>query len=212
MGRTNGQVLDARAPEASDGEAEATRRGVSRRHLIRNAGIVGAAAWTAPVIIDSVSSAALATTASGPCNKKYLKLVTGYSSAGASFDGCCSNEPSCNVNRDAGSTNLCDSGCHGPSGKNGPFGSVANSTSANYYKVTIPSTCFFAPSRFTNQWAVIGNDSGPGDTSCANLGSMATDSGPPGSGNGYFVLNGTVAYVLKTASASFVYLQYCCST
>ena len=53
-----------------------SRRGMTRRDLIRNAGIAGAAAWTAPVILDSVSSAALAVSPSGagfPCS--YATIV-----------------------------------------------------------------------------------------------------------------------------------------
>ena len=43
------------------------RGGLSRRQLIKAAGIVGAAAWTAPVIIDSLSSPAAAATVAPGC-------------------------------------------------------------------------------------------------------------------------------------------------
>src|SRR5262245_44507478 len=46
-----------------------TDSGVDRRTLIRRAAIVGAAAWTAPVIIGSLSSPAAAVTAPRGCNK-----------------------------------------------------------------------------------------------------------------------------------------------
>lgn len=41
------------------------RRGLSRRQMIKASAVAGAAAWTAPVIIDSVSSPALGAVASG---------------------------------------------------------------------------------------------------------------------------------------------------
>jgi hypothetical protein len=47
-----------------DVESGQTRAGVDRRTLIKRAAAAGAVAWTAPVIIDSISSEALAATAS----------------------------------------------------------------------------------------------------------------------------------------------------
>ncbi len=68
MGRTSEfPSTDARAVDSEQADAEGvTRRGMSRRRLIRNAGIAGAAAWTAPIIVDSMSSAALATPSQCP--------------------------------------------------------------------------------------------------------------------------------------------------
>src|SRR5215510_5967708 len=83
-----------REPDATE-EATAERAaGMSRRQLIRNAGIAGAAAWTAPMIVDSVTSAAFGATPSG-CFKKHMKLMTAYSGAGASYGGCCTQDPAC---------------------------------------------------------------------------------------------------------------------
>ena len=45
-----------------------TDSGIDRRTLIRRAAIVGAAAWTAPVIVGSLSSPAAAVTAPRGCN------------------------------------------------------------------------------------------------------------------------------------------------
>lgn len=64
------------------------RRGLSRRDLIKASAIAGAAAWTAPVIVDSLASPAAA--GSGPC-------VTYYA---AKWDSGWANEPfsgSCNL-------------------------------------------------------------------------------------------------------------------
>ncbi len=70
---------------------------LDRRALIRRAAIVGAAAWTAPVILDSLTAPAGALTASS-C---YLYVVsinrsgdTGGASAGVSPDLACATTPS----------------------------------------------------------------------------------------------------------------------
>jgi hypothetical protein len=78
MGSSKGQVLDARAPAVGEDPQE-TGRSLSRRRLIRNAGIAGAAAWTAPVIVDSLASPAAAAT----CPAGKLAYVVLWSPQGA---------------------------------------------------------------------------------------------------------------------------------
>jgi hypothetical protein len=56
-----------------DRRAGSDSKGLSRRQMIRSAAVAGAAAWTAPVIIDSLSSPAAAVTV-GPCNY-YVFLI-----------------------------------------------------------------------------------------------------------------------------------------
>ena len=51
--------------ELDDGEEG--RAGLNRRQMIKAAGIAGAAAWTAPMIIDSLSSPAAAATVTPGC-------------------------------------------------------------------------------------------------------------------------------------------------
>jgi hypothetical protein len=67
------QVVDQTSVTISD--APGSRRGMSRRDLIRNAGIAGAAAWTAPVILESMSSKAMAATGSS-CTQPLFKTVS----------------------------------------------------------------------------------------------------------------------------------------
>jgi hypothetical protein len=52
------------------------RRGMDRRTMIKAAGIAGAAAWSAPVIIDSLSSPAAAVTAPTGCHRFRVDLAT----------------------------------------------------------------------------------------------------------------------------------------
>jgi hypothetical protein len=58
-------------------------RGMSRRELIRNAGIAGAAAWTAPVIIDSLSTKAFASFGSPQPKPGSLSFITFNLTCGA---------------------------------------------------------------------------------------------------------------------------------
>jgi hypothetical protein len=94
--KDKGQVMnDERAN--FDASADAPRRGPSRRQMIKASAVAGAAAWTAPVIIDSLSSPAAA--ASGCTGDKYyMKLVGRGSGAGSAYDpGDCYNAaPLCN--------------------------------------------------------------------------------------------------------------------
>ena len=63
------------APRVSD------RRGLSRRQMIKASAVAGAAAWTAPVIIDSLASPAAAMSV---CKPYWVKLTT----AGNCFPQC----------------------------------------------------------------------------------------------------------------------------
>ncbi len=141
MGRDTGQVLDARA----SGGDEASRRGMTRRRLIRNAGIAGAAAWTAPIILDSVSKAALAATPSGCSGDKYyMKLVGRGSGTNLSPGACYYASP------------LCSSGTDSLTDNNSPGGNQQN-CSNGYTWVCLSGNAFGPkpPSSFV--------DSDPGD-------------------------------------------------
>ena len=76
------------------------RPGLNRRQMIKAAGIAGAAAWTAPMIIDSLSSPAAAATVAPGC----YRMWQGFTSPGGAWgswltsppNGC--NPPSCTNN------------------------------------------------------------------------------------------------------------------
>src|SRR4051812_5464066 len=65
----------------SDASRAAERRGLSRRQMIKASAVAGAAAWTAPVIIDSLASPAAASSA---CKQYFAK----YGVRGASPFNC----------------------------------------------------------------------------------------------------------------------------
>ncbi len=76
------------------------RRGLSRRDMIRASAIAGAAAWTAPVIIDSLSSPAAASLATAPQGQlAYVVLVLAIRAASPIAPACSAtagNVGSCN--------------------------------------------------------------------------------------------------------------------
>jgi len=152
MGRTSEFLsLDARAVDSGPGDAEVgTRRGMSRRQLIRNAGIAGAAAWTAPIIIDSVSSAAMATVGSACAGGKYyMKIVGRGQGAGGSYTAgdCYTAAPACSNTTDFNT------------GGNSPNNSVC-STNSNYTWVCTGGSTHGAKfwSSFVNSNPGAGND------------------------------------------------------
>jgi len=57
------------------------RTGLNRRQMIKAAGIAGAAAWTAPMIIDSLSSPAAAATATPGCYQIHYSVISNSCSA-----------------------------------------------------------------------------------------------------------------------------------
>jgi hypothetical protein len=58
------------------------RTGLSRRQMIKASAIAGAAAWSAPVIIDSLASPAAATSGGLPTTCSYALIVFTYNNAG----------------------------------------------------------------------------------------------------------------------------------
>jgi hypothetical protein len=91
-GMTTGELSNDSLVDASE------RRGLSRRQMIRASAVAGAAAWTAPVIIDSLSSPAAAGSAKCQGNKYYVKLVGRGTGAGSSYHpgDCYHASPLCN--------------------------------------------------------------------------------------------------------------------
>jgi hypothetical protein len=85
--------------------------GLSRRQMIKASAIAGAAAWTAPVIIDSLASPAAA--ASQQCTFRCSAVYVLYSKGGSVFYAAFQNghaEKGCNGCK-PGPINLCQSTC-----------------------------------------------------------------------------------------------------
>jgi hypothetical protein len=189
------------------------KRGLSRRQMIRAAAATGAAAWTAPVIIDSLSSPAAATS----CVKYYAKLDT----SGA----CVNHDPSCSYSVASGTKYVC---CSSDStGEDCPYpaklpGLATLAANTNYYTVTLPSGCFFGPLPSTNtnsNWQMVGNY----DFNCVRLTGSVGATAPTASytGDGYFQVGGNKGWIKKshafggsigTKSITYVYLQFCCGS
>ncbi len=58
------------------------RRGLSRRDMIKASAVAGAAAWTAPAIIDSLASPAAAASGGLPTTCSYALVVFNYNGSG----------------------------------------------------------------------------------------------------------------------------------
>lgn len=69
------------------GQDARTSRGVSRRDMIKGAAVAGAAAWTAPVIIDSVISPAAAASLP-PCVPQFSTVSDQWEVDNAQYPGC----------------------------------------------------------------------------------------------------------------------------
>jgi hypothetical protein len=162
-------VLDA----SSGGE----RRGLSRRQMIKASAVAGAAAWTAPVIIDSLSSpAAAASGCSG--NKYYMKLVARGTGASGSYDpgDCYYAAPLCNsgtkvktggnapdstvCSQNDNYTWVCTSG-NPPNNHTSKFrsGFVDAGGASGTYTITLASGCTFNTGNAVGQtqYGVVGN-------------------------------------------------------
>jgi len=208
--------------------------GLSRRDMIKRAAVVGAAAWTAPLVVESLTSPAGALTP-GPCTKYAVKLY-GTSTTCASFcfgDGSGVTFPA----NDAYWGGSCPrpTGCV-PSanttlpGGNGPKMPTSNTlqtffnttlgANVAYQKIVLPAGCYFSS---TTGWQ-IGGRYGPGDPGNLWLqASSACASGPVGGTSvGCYTEGGNTAWILKyqdgrtstspTRLINYVYLKYCCDS
>jgi hypothetical protein len=209
-------MTNSNGPAAIDAAADGHpgRGGLSRRQMIRAAAATGAAAWTAPVILDSLTSPAAAES----CIKYYAKLDPS--------GGCVAHDPSCNYDVAKGSKYVCCSS--DTSGEDCPYPAKLPSLSstspdnANYYTVTLKDGCTFGPvpDVFTaTNWQVVGNYNFT--TPCPRLtGTVgATQPGSGYVGDGYFQVGGRKAWIRKdhkfgttTINLSYIYLQFCCGT
>lgn len=189
MGGDQEQLLGARAPE----RGAANDRTVSRRRLIRNAGIAGAAAWTAPVILDSVSKAALAVAPSGCAGDKYyLKLVGRGSGTSLPAGACYYASPLCNSgsqsltfnNSPTGNQQNCSNGytwvclsgnVMGPRAPQSFVNSNPSNDAIGTYTVTLAAGCTFSG---TTNYNAVGNYNWTGSGgNCAGTGQSAVTVG-----------------------------------
>ena len=215
----------------SDASRAAERRGLSRRQMIKASAVAGAAAWTAPIIVDSLASPAAAAspgcvpywiklTSTGGCNSNCFGSGSGVSFPlggspvgsgstpdGAFWGGSCSYPGDCG-NGDAG-----DGSARMPS-------SVTEVTvdSTVYYKVTFSSNgC-----TYTNQtaWQIGGRyePGDPGDQFKKVTTSCASSAGPTGGSAGCYWTATNTAWIRKYWSGNsgdslnYIYNLICCSS
>jgi hypothetical protein len=165
------------------------RGGMSRRDMIKAAGVAGVAAWTAPMIIDSLSSPAAAASV---CNKYWVKVQP---------DGSCFSAQPGDLSMFPISDAKWAGSCADPggdiSGGNPHMPSSVTAGSPNY-SVTLGSTCTFSSS---TGWGIGGryHKSSGADTylfgTAANGGST-----------------GTVPAADGPRTLAYIYLKFCCTT
>jgi hypothetical protein len=182
-------------------------RGLSRRDMIKGAAVAGAAAWTAPVIIDSLSSPAGAF--SGTCHKYYIKFAVRGSGAGtawANVGKCYCAEPACpnsgfpnGSGTTSGYTHLCSGSgvCTTNNTPQGPVTFSPTTANATSYTVTLPPGCEFDTAK-TNFGAVGNYDFGGSSGACSN----ASISGDKKSA--------TYTTVVSGKTLDYAYAEFCC--
>lgn len=206
----------------------------SRRDLIKRAAAVGAVAWTAPVVVESLTSPAGALTP-GPCTKYAVKITATGACASFCFQngggytwpandaywaGSCARPTGCSP------SNLTTMARLG--GMTAKMPTVASVTFYNsglgryiaYRRVTLPTGCSFSSS---TGWQ-IGGRYEPGDPgSIWYQASTSCVSGPTGGTSiGCYQEGGNQAWIISYADAltsasprndlNYIYLKFCCSS
>ncbi len=145
----------------SDASRASEGRGLSRRQMIKASAVAGAAAWTAPVIIDSLSSPAAAGSCAG--NRYYMKLRGAVSTSGDCFFASpgCNNDTKIKTGGNSPDSSVCtDPGggytwvCTGGNNHTGPFRKTFQITTTDYV-ITLADNCTFQPGQTT--YTAVGN-------------------------------------------------------
>jgi len=143
-------------PDTDGQGSEVTERGgFSRRQMIKASAVAGAAAWTAPVIIDSLTSPA----AAGSCGDRYYVKIVGRGTGTSQATGTCYNAgPLCtsgtatSTGANGNNVSTCDSGgnyrwvCNGNGTDKFPGFSDSNpgNDTTGSYTITLVSGCTFS--------------------------------------------------------------------
>jgi hypothetical protein len=137
------------------------RTGLNRRQMIKAAGIAGAAAWTAPMIIDSLSSPAAAVTVAPGC---YV-MWQGFTSSGGAWPSWLASAP-----------NLCfPTGCVNFSTAASSAVALAGNQPANNSSTAVTVTVNGGFScRITSASAFVATSSGANASTCETATSTST--------------------------------------
>jgi hypothetical protein len=132
--------------------------GIDRRTLIKSAAVAGAAAWTAPVIIDSLASPAAATSGALPTGCSYALVVFLYNGAGPYIMRIQQGSASCTFSNSTSSDSSFNSfPCNGHTYQGGAAdGAVIQQDGTTVPTLSSPPTC---DSLFTVQGSTIVRDS-----------------------------------------------------
>jgi hypothetical protein len=177
------------AVDQERGEGSA-RGGMSRRDMIKAAGVAGVAAWTAPVIIDSLSSPAAA---GSVCNKYWVKVTP----AGACFSAVPGDLTMFPISDAKWAGSCADPGGDISGGNPHMPSSVASGTP---YTVTLGANCTFDATR--TGWTIGGRYHKDNGADTYSFGTAAD-----GSSTGTVSATGDGGRTL-----AYIYLKFCCTT
>ena len=216
----------------SDAPRVSERRGLSRRQMIKASAVAGAAAWTAPVIIDSLASPAAAMSV---CKPYWVKLTT----AGNCFPQCyddsvlnfalggnppgSGNTPDqAKFGGDCSYPGDCGNGDAGDGNTRMPFSvSAVTKDGFDYYEVVFSTSSGTGKDcAFTNQtaWQIGGRyqPGNPGSQFKKTNVSCASSAGPTGGIDGCYWSGTNRAWIKRYYSANtgdqlnYIYTLYCC--
>lgn len=208
--------------------------GIGRRDLIKRAAAVGAAAWTAPLVLESVTNPAGALTP-GPCTKYAVKLTptggcasycfengSGYTwpANDAYWAGSCSRPTGCSPSANTTKARTVGMTAKMPSVSTVSFFNSALGRNIDYKRVILPSGCYFSS---TTGWQ-IGGRYGTSDPGNIWLQASSSCMGGPTTGTsiGCYQEGGSTAWVITYSDAlvtssphnalRYIYLKFCCSS
>ena len=161
--------------------------------MIKASALAGAAAWTAPVIIDSLTSPAAA---GSVCNHYWVKLIgpAGSGTLGACYSAC-----------PGGGYNVSDAkwggSCTHPTGCDAGDGSthMPTLTGTGPYTITLPANCYFSSATGFSLAGRYGSGS-----------SSDTYNTVTGIANG--ATSASIAKTFGDKTLAYIYVKFCCTT
>ncbi len=187
---------------------------LSRRDLIKRAAAAGAVAWTAPLVVESLTSPAGALTP-GPCQPYYVKMLpsgTCYNAGPASGAGrrcgVASNSVSFPLPQGVKCGSGCGASCSGANASLTP--SISYNSGTGLYTVSLQPGSWFSSAL---AWTLGGRYDSPSGERFTKLCTTQTS-------DGYYVDQGSTGYVARRVTfadnvartLSYIYIMFCRSS
>jgi hypothetical protein len=177
------------------------RRGIDRRTLIKRAAATGAVAWTAPLIIDSLSSPAAALTCTGNC------FLVQFGPAGAGAPNCNTTSQTVGTGTQAPCPNLSSSNCASTTSISAGFTPANLCLSSAACQVGTATVTFTLNTTSTTCFTATQTTCVPTRRILAGQGKTVTGPGVPGCVTGSIDATGTTLTLTKAGGTSWVWFQ-----